>query len=69
MDHAVLTRALDLRFADYEDAVVHEVAIASGATAIVTRDAMGFSRATLPVYMPIELLAALGSTETGRSDT
>ena len=69
MGHAVLTRALDLRFADYEDAVVHEAAIASGATAIVTRDAMGFSRATLPVYMPIELLAALGSTETRRSDT
>ena len=69
VDEEVLRRALDLKFADFEDAVVHEAATASGATAIVTRDTKGFSRATLPVYTPIELLAALGSTEARRSGT
>ena len=69
VDEEVLRRALDLKFADFEDAVVHEAATASGATAIVTRDARGFSRAALPVYTPIELLAALGSTEARRSGT
>jgi hypothetical protein len=63
VDEGVLRRALDLRFPDLEDDVVHEAAVASGAAAIVTRDAKGFSRASLPVYTPVELLAALGSTE------
>ncbi len=59
VDSDVLVRALDLKFADFEDAVVHEAARAGGMTAIVTRDARGFWRATLPVYEPAELLAAL----------
>jgi predicted nucleic acid-binding protein len=67
VDEKVLARALALKFADYEDAVVHEAAVASGASAIVTRDAKGFARATLRVYAPIELLAALGSTQSGRA--
>jgi len=63
VDEGALSRALDLGFADFEDAVVHEAAVASGATAIVTRDAKGLRRATLLVYTPVELLAALDSTE------
>ncbi len=55
----VVTRALDLGFADFEDAVVHEAARVSGASAIVTRNAKDFARADLPVLSPIELLAAV----------
>jgi predicted nucleic acid-binding protein len=59
VDADVLARALDLKFADFEDAVAHEAARASGMTAIVTRDTKGFARAVLPVYEPRELLAVL----------
>lgn len=55
----VLSRALDLGFADFEDAVIHEAARAARCTGIVTRDAPGFKRADLPVYSPTELLAVL----------
>lgn len=56
---AVLARALELGFADFEDAVLHEAARAARCTGIVTRDAQGFRRAELPVYSPTELLAVL----------
>ena len=55
----MLERALRLDFDDFEDAVVHEAARACGAAAIVTRDAAGFSRCSLPVLEPVELLSAL----------
>jgi predicted nucleic acid-binding protein len=57
----VLDRALDLDFADFEDAVVHEAARASGASAIVTRDGGDFANASLPVFDPHELLAAIAA--------
>ena len=56
---AVLARALELGFADFEDAVIHEAARAARCTGIVTRDVQGFKRADLPVYSPTELLAVL----------
>lgn len=59
---AVLDAALDLDIPDYEDAVLHEAARAAGADAIVTRDRGGFSRATIPVLAPRELLAAMAAT-------
>lgn len=60
VDRDVLQRALDASgFTDFEDAVVHEAAHADGCDAIVTRDATGFAKATLPVYQPSELLAAM----------
>jgi predicted nucleic acid-binding protein len=68
VDEGVLRRALALRFSDFEDAVLHEAAEASGAAAIVTRDARGFARASLPVYTPLELLASLESAETPGGD-
>jgi len=55
----VLDCALDLDFADFEDAVAHEAARASGASAIVTRDGSDFANASLPVFDPHELLAAI----------
>jgi predicted nucleic acid-binding protein len=63
VDRAVLERALRLDVPDFEDAVVHEAARAGGAAAIVTRDAAGFSRATVPVIDPLELLSSLAVVE------
>lgn len=56
---AVLRGALSLGFADFEDAVLYEAARATRCQGIVTRDAQGFKRAQLPVYLPAELLAML----------
>jgi len=59
VDRQVLARALDLDIADFEDAVLHEAGRASGVTAIVTRNAKDFEAATIPVFEPSELLAAV----------
>lgn len=61
VDRAVLTRALELDFADFEDAVLHEAASAGGMSAIVTRDRQGFANATLAVFDPRQLLAAVAA--------
>ena len=62
VDRDVLQRALDSSgFTDYEDAVVHEAAHAASCNAIVTRDATGFLKATMPVFQPLELLAAVAA--------
>jgi predicted nucleic acid-binding protein len=59
VDRDVLTRAIALDFADFEDAVLHEAASVGGMAAIVTRDRPGFANATLPIFDPHELLAAV----------
>ncbi|MBN1461406.1 MAG: PIN domain-containing protein [Armatimonadetes bacterium] len=61
VDRDVLRNALDAGFTDFEDAVLYEAARKAGAGAIVTRDAKGFAPSDLPVFSPIELLAALGA--------
>lgn len=64
VDRDVLQRALDADgFGDFEDAVVHEAAHSVGCHAIVTRDATGFAKATMPVLQPLELLAAVAASE------
>jgi len=55
----VLVDAVALEWPDFEDAVLHEAGRRAGATGIVTRDRVGFARATLRVYAPDALLAAL----------
>lgn len=67
VDRDVLNAALDLEFQDYEDAVLHEAAVAVGAAAIVTRDRDGFARAMIPVLDPPELLAAMAASQEARS--
>jgi predicted nucleic acid-binding protein len=63
VDGDVLRRALDKTgFTDYEDSVVHEAAQSAGCGAIVTRDATGFAKATIPVFQPLELLAAVAAS-------
>lgn len=59
VDREVLRSALDLGFADFENAVIHEAARQAGATAIVTRNGKDFARSELPVFSPAELLAAV----------
>ncbi len=61
VDRDVLARALKLDFADFEDAVLHEAAVVAGMSAIVTRNGKDFTRATLPIFAPQELLAAVGA--------
>lgn len=56
---AVLESALDLDFDDYEDAVAHEAARSVEADGIVTRNVRDFAGASLAVYSPEELVAAL----------
>ncbi len=58
---AVLLQALSSRFDDYEDAVLYEAARAAGAEGIVTRDAHGFSKGSLRIYAPDELLRIVAS--------
>lgn len=59
----VLERALDLGFRDFEDAVLHESALHAGADGLVTRDPEDFRKATVRVYRPNELLAAIASLD------
>ena len=59
VDREVLLGALDAGFSDFEDAVLHQAACDIGAAAIVTRNGKDFVRSTLPVFDPIELLAAV----------
>lgn len=61
VNRPVLTAALVLDFDDYEDAVVHEAAVAVDADAIVTRNGPDFAAATVPVLTPVELLAAIAA--------
>ena len=60
-DRDVFDRALDLDFTHFEDAVLHEAARNAGAAAIVTRDGVDFAKATVPVFDPQELLAAVAA--------
>ena len=58
----VLESALDLEFADYEDAVIHEAARAVEADGIVTRNVPDFTGSRLAIYSPSELVAALADS-------
>ncbi|MDR2155876.1 MAG: PIN domain-containing protein [Burkholderiaceae bacterium] len=62
VDGAVLQDALAAGFGDYEDAVQHAAAQASGCKAIISRDLSGFRASRLPVYLPEQFLSwwALG---------
>jgi predicted nucleic acid-binding protein len=63
VDRAVFEGALGLGFEDFEDAVLHEAGRLAGARLVVTRDPSGFSAATLRVYDPAALVAAVDAAE------
>jgi hypothetical protein len=57
--HPILIKALQLEFPDFEDAVLHESAMAADAHGIVTRNEKDFQRSRLRIYSPAELVATL----------
>lgn len=57
VDDKVLGEALEAGFPDFEDAVLHQAAIAAGCQAIVTRNRKDFLKSKIPVFDPQELLA------------
>ncbi len=54
---AVIDAALALNWPDLEDAIVHESARLCGVDAIVTRNPVDFSTASLPIFGPKQLTA------------
>jgi predicted nucleic acid-binding protein len=62
--HACLMQALSLSFTDFEDAVQHSSAVASGLDAIVTRNLKDYKNASLPVFSPTDFLVKLQSQST-----
>ena len=52
----VLQSALNANFSDFEDAVVYASAQHANVDAIVTRNTQDFTKTTLPIYTPHELL-------------
>jgi len=61
LQHLVLENALNPKFTDFEDSVLHEAACHAGAEYIVTRDISGFKKSTIPMYTPGELINMLQS--------
>jgi len=61
VNRLVLENALNSKFADFEDAVLHEAACHAGAEHIITRDISGFKRSQLPVYTPSEFVKMMES--------
>ena len=59
VNRAVLEAALTAGFTDFEDAVIHEAARHTEAGAIVTRNARDFAKASIPIYVPDELMKML----------
>lgn len=59
VNRAVVEGALASGFADFEDAVLHEAGRSVGADALTTRNPKHFSKSTLRIYAPDELVAAL----------
>ncbi|MGA9995048.1 MAG: PIN domain-containing protein [Pyrinomonadaceae bacterium] len=57
--HEILSQAFALPFSDYEDAVQHASATASGLDAIVTRNLEDYKNATLPIFSPTDFLNQL----------
>ncbi len=62
LDQLVLANAHHLAFTDYEDAVQHACATASGLDALITRNLVDYKNATLPVFSPTAFLNQLTSS-------
>ena len=57
MDNNVVFRALNSDFKDFEDALQYQVALACGATHLLTRNPTDYPQAALPVLTPATFLA------------
>ncbi len=58
-DESVISKAFELDFSDYEDAVQCASAIAEGLDAIVTRNTKDFENSPITVYSPGEFLKVI----------
>ena len=63
VNRIVLEDALNAKFDDFEDAVIHESAFHAGAKYIVTRNIMDFRKSRLPVLAPGEFIVMRTSLE------
>jgi len=61
VDRIVIKHALELKFTDFEDAVLHEAARHAGVQYIITRDISDFVKSTIPTYTPMEFANMLES--------
>jgi len=62
VNRSVLEGAVNSKFSDFEDAVIHEAAIQAEVKYIVSRDKVGFKKSSIPVYLPeifIKILISL----------
>jgi predicted nucleic acid-binding protein len=56
---AIIEESLASGFADFEDAVVHQSAVAINADGIVTRNCRDFKKSSITIYSPQELMTVL----------
>jgi len=63
LNQTVLMEAQESSFKDFEDAVQHASAAASGLDAVVTRNLKDFKHATLPIFSLPDLLNKLRTEE------
>jgi predicted nucleic acid-binding protein len=68
VDGQVIDRALDLGWADFEDAVQMAAAAQAGVNYLVTRNIRDFKSQLVPVVQPAELVALLGTGQTEGDD-
>ena len=61
VNRVVIENVAASKFADFEDAVLHEAACHAGAKYIVTRNIGDFKNSKLPVFEPNEFINALES--------
>ena len=59
VNRIVLETAKDLKFKDFEDAVIYASAIHSNVDAVITRNIKDFKMKEIPVYEPVEFLKIL----------
>ncbi len=63
VNRIVLEDAAKSKFKDFEDAILHESAIHSGAEYIVTRNIADFKKSKLPIFTPIDVINSIQSLE------
>ena len=63
VNRVVIEQALELKFSNFEDAVLHEAARHAGAAYIITRNNSDFKHSILPVYSPNEFINMITSLE------
>ncbi|MEA3464500.1 MAG: PIN domain-containing protein [Thermodesulfobacteriota bacterium] len=61
VNRLVIKNALNSKFSDFEDSVLHESARHAGAEYIVTRNIKDFKHATIPAFTPTEFLNMLAA--------